>query len=204
MTQKQQNQKKPQVYTNDNILESLRGVGGNVVKASADTASKIGTDVLASLFGSLPKSGEMKADQPIDFTPDLPAGRQERQPLPQIGRRPDILRPPTVNIQEINLKQQLDAVRAELKGIAESLKNLHQDVQKAISEVPVEPGIYHINFFARLKSFLKLLREQIDDSRTWLNLSMSRRKKMGYWGMFKKHGTTFGLSSERSIATAAG
>ncbi len=197
MTQKQQNQKKVVQYTNDNILESLRGVGGNVVKTSADTASKIGADVLSSLFGSMPKTGELKPDQPIDFTP-------EHQPLPQIGRRPDILRPPTVNLQEINLKQQIDAVRMELKGIAESLKNLHQDVQKAINEVPVEPGIYHINFFARLKSFLKLLREQIDDSRTWLNLSMGRRKKMGYWGMFKKHGTSFGLSSERSIATAAG
>lgn len=204
MTPKQQNQKKPQVYTNDNILESLRGVGGNVVKSTADTATKISSDVLSSLFGSLPKTGELKPDQTVDLTPDLPAGRQERQPLPQIGRRPDILRPPTVNVQEINLKQQIEAVRMELKGIAESLKNLHQDVQKAINEVPVEPGIYHINFFARLKSFLKLLREQIDDSRTWLNLSMGRRKKMGYWGMFKKHGTTFGLSSERSIATAAG
>lgn len=201
MAPKQQNQKKPVAYTNDNILESLRGVGGSVAKTSADTASKISSDVLTSLFGTLPKAGELKADQPIELGN---VAVQERQPAPQITRRPDVLRPPSVNVQEINLKQQIEAVRMELKGIAESLKNLHQDVQKAISEVPVEPGVYHVNFFERLRSFLKLLREQIDDSRTWLLLSTGRKKKLGYWGMFKKHGTTFGLSSERSIATSAG
>jgi len=205
MAVKQQNPKKPVPYTNDNILESLRGVGGTVVKTTGDTAGKISSDVLTSLFGSLPKSGEpapaqrgeLKANQPIEFAP-------ERQAVPHVARRPDILRPPTVSLQEINIKQQIEAVRAELKSIAESLKNLHQDVQKAIREAPVEPGIYHLNFFVRLRSFLKLLREQIDDSRTWLTLSAGRKKKMGYWGMYKKHGTTFGLSGERSIATQAG
>lgn len=192
MTQKQQNQKKVVAYTNDNILESLRGVGGNVVKTTADTATKISSDVLSSLFGSLPKTGELTPDKPVEFEPQV------------VVKRTDVLRPPTVNIQEINLKQQIEAVRMELKGIADSLKNLHQDVQKTINEVPVEPGVYHINFFARLRSLLKILREQIDDSRTWLNLSTGRKKKMGYWGMLKKHGTTFGLSGERAIATQAG
>ena len=69
----------------------------------------------------------------------------------------------------------------------------------------MDPGIYHVNFFERLRSILKVLREQIDDSRTWLALSAQRKqKKLGYWGMFKKHGTSFGLSNERSIATSAG
>lgn len=198
MTPKPQNQKKHVNYANDNeILKSLRGIGGNVVKTSGDTISKISTDVLTSLFGALPKTGELKANEPIEFAP-------ERAPVPQIARRPDILRPVAVSVTEMNLRQQIDAVRVELKGIVASLKNLHQDVEKAISEVPVDPGIYHVNFFARLRSFLKLLREQIDDSQTWLNLSTGRKKKMGYWGMYKKHGTTFGLSNERSIATAAG
>lgn len=197
MMQMVQNQKKPINVVNDNILESLRGLGSNVAKSSVDVAGKIGNDVLASLFGSLPKSGELKADQPVEFT-------RERVVQPQMARRPDVLRPPVVTMTEVNLKQQIDAVRAELKSIADSLKNLHMDVQKAISETPVQPGVYHINFFARLRSFLKLLREQIDDSRTWLTISSNRKKKMGYWGMLKKHGTSFGLSNERSIATAAG
>ena len=197
MTSKQQNQKKSVTnFTNDNILESLRGVGGNVVKTSADTATKISSDVLTSLFGALPKSGELKANEPIDI-------RTEQEAVPVVARRPDILSPRT-DIAELNLKQQIEAVRMELKGLAESLKNLHTEVEKTINEVPVEPGIYHVNFFARLRSFLKILREQIDDSRSWMAVSNTRKKKMGYWGMFKKHGTTFGLSSERSIATQAG
>ena len=81
---------------------------------------------------------------------------------------------------------------------------LSTEIHKAVAEVPVDPGIYHVNFYEKLKAVLKTLREQIDDSRSWLTLHQSRKKKMGYWGMFKKHGTTFGLSNERSIATSAG
>ena len=107
MTSKQQNQKKSVTnFTNDNILESLRGVGGNVVKTSADTATKISSDVLTSLFGALPKSGELKANEPIDI-------RTEQEAVPVVARRPDILSPRT-DIAELNLKQQIEAVRVTM------------------------------------------------------------------------------------------
>ncbi|MEK7119300.1 MAG: DUF5660 family protein, partial [Patescibacteria group bacterium] len=69
---------------------------------------------------------------------------------------------------------------------------------------PVAPGVYHLNFFERLKSMLKILREQIEDSSSWLSLQNNRKKKKRYWGMYKKHGTSFGLSHERNLATQAG
>jgi len=56
----------------------------------------------------------------------------------------------------------------------------------------------------RISSILKLLREQVDDSRTWLSLHTNRKQKRGFWGMYKKHGTQFGLSNERTLATQAG
>ncbi len=194
---KPQNTKKHVRYANDNILESLRGVGGSVVKTTADSAVKIGGDVLGSLFGSMPKSGEL-------FTKEAPQPEPERIPAVQPIHRPEMLRKPMPDFEQAKLKQEIAAVRSELKALSESIKNLHAEVAKAVDEVPVEPGIYHVNFFARLKSLLKLLREQIDDSRSWMILSSGRKKKMGYWGMYKKHGTSFGLSGERSIASQAG
>ncbi len=196
---------------NDSILESLRGLGSGVGQTVAkDVAGKVAADAFASLFGTLPKQGELKPNQPVDIKPDrlparpdLPVGRQERAPFPAF-RRPEIQRPPVVHLEEVNLKQQIDAVRAELKALAASIKSLNQEVQKTIIEAPVVPGIYHLNFFEKLKSFLQILREQIDDSRTWLSLQNNRKKKQGYWGMYKKHGTSFGLSSERTMATQAG
>lgn len=186
-----QPKKKAPAVNNDSVLEALRQMGGGVGKTIAkDVVGKVGSDVITSLFGQVPRSAEL-------FT-----NRAEFAPV-QI-RRPEIIRPPAVRVEEANLKPQIEAIRAELKMLATSLKSLGQEVQKAVSEVPVQPGIYHLNFMERLKSILKILREQIDDSRSWLALSTNRKKQKGYWGMFKKHGTSFGLSSERTIATQAG
>lgn len=204
MTQKTQNQKKQTRFVNDNILESLRGVGGSVAKTSVDTAAKISSDVVSSLFGSLPTSGELGENQTIEFGKVAEVPRPEAVPAVQ-PRASDVLRPGQVDMERMRLKQEIAAVRSELKALADSIKNLHTEVTKTVNEVPVEPGIYHVNFFARLRSILRILREQVDDSRTWLALSAQRKqRKLGYWGMFKKHGTSFGLSGERSIATQAG
>ena len=189
---------------NDSILESLRGLGSGVGQTVAkDVAGKVAADAFASLFCALPQQGEMKPNQPIDMKADRFAGRQERAPFPQF-RRPEFHRPPMVRLEEAGLKQQIDAIRAELKALAASVKSLNMEVQKAVIETPVAPGVYHLNFFEKLKSFLQVLREQIDDSRTWLSFQNNRKKKQGYWGMYKKHGTNFGLSNERSLATQAG
>ncbi len=196
MQTKTQNQKKPVVYTNDNVLESIRGLGSSTGKAVVDTAASVATDVISSLLGAKPKSGELHPNEQVNLA-------KEKQPFPKVQLRPEFVRP-AVRAEDMQLKQQIEAVRAELKSLAQAIKSFQQEVQKAVDEVPVTPGVYHVNFFARLRSLLILLREQIDDSRTWLNLTTNRRKKKGYWGMLKKHGTTFGLSNERAIATQAG
>lgn len=191
-------QKRPSAYTNDSILEALRGLGGGVGKTvTRDVAGKVASDALSSLFGAPIKQGEMHQNERIDFP-------VERQPHPQM-RRPEV-RPAEKVIfhEDAQIKQQLEAVRHELAALSKSLQMLHTEIQKAVMETPVMPGIYHVTFYEKLRAVLQMLREQIDDSRSWLTMHQSRKKKMGYWGMFKKHGTTFGLSNERSIATSAG
>lgn len=194
--------KKPTTYTNDSILEALRDLSGGVGKTvTRDVAGKVASDALSSLLG-----GDMRPNQPVDF-PD-------RMPMPKRPERfyPPFMRPevrsvaprPVIKEDQQKLAQQIESVRQELKAIAASIQSLNAEIGKAVAEVPVNPGVYHANFFERLKSILKILREQIDDSRSWLTMHTSRKKKMGYWGMYKKHGTTFGLSNERSLATSAG
>ncbi len=190
--------KRPTAYTNDSILEALRDLSGGVGKTVAkDVAGKVATDALASIFGAPIKKGEMHQNESIDFP-------VERQPRPAM-RRPEIQPAQKVLFHEDpQIKQQIEAVRAELAALSKSIKMLTTDIHKAVTEVPVAPGVYHVNFYEKLRAVLQMLREQIDDSRSWLTMHQSRKKKMGYWGMFKKHGTTFGLSNERSIATSAG
>ena len=198
--QQQPPPKKSQTAHNDSILESLRSLGSGVGKTVAkDVTGKIASDALSSLFGSAPKQtqGELRANNPVDL------GR-ERFPFPGF-RRPEIrAREPFISPGEPHLKEQIESVRMELKALAASIKSLNTEIQRTVAEAPVDPGVYHKNFFERLRSILKVLREQVEDSRSWISLQNGRKKKAGYWGSYKKHGTSFGLSNERTLATQAG
>lgn len=200
--------KKPAAFTNDSILEALRDLSGGVGKTvTKDVAGKVATDALTSILGApAQQQGELKPNTPIQI-PDqqrAPEARPERFYPPFMRPEARPVARPVIKEDQQKLAQQIEAVRQELKAIAASIQSLNAEIGKAVQEVPVNPGIYHANFFDRLKSVLKVLREQIDDSRSWLTMHTSRKKKIGYWGMYKKHGTTFGLSNERSIATSAG
>lgn len=187
------------VVGNDSILESIRDLGSGVGKTVArDVVGKVGSDVLASLVGAPPASGELQPNQEIK----LP---QEKEAMAPAVKRQE-LQPKLADIRadQAKVREQLEKVRAELKALAASLKSFHQEVEKAISETPVEPGVYHLNFFERLRSLLQVLRTQVEDSRNWLALWTNRKKQKHYWGLYKKHGTQFGLSSERTLATQAG
>ncbi|MBI2404880.1 hypothetical protein HYV22_01725 [Candidatus Gottesmanbacteria bacterium] len=191
---------KPKLYTNDSILEALRSVGGGVTQAvGKDVMGKGTSDVLAALLGQTPKtSGELQENQAINFR------KPEHKAAPAPIRREEAPRQSLSDLDTMKVKGELAAVRQELKALSDSIKAFHQEVQKAVSDVPVNPGVYHVNFLERLRSILKILREQIEDSRTWLTLSTNRKQKKMYWGLYKKHGTKFGLSSERTLATQAG
>jgi len=191
--------KKTQPRANDSILESLRSLGSGVGKTVAkDVTGKIASDALSSLFGTpVKQQGELRPNSPVDMRP-------ERAPFPGF-RRPEVRpREPYVAQVEPHLKEQIESIRMELKALAASIKTLNSEIQRTIMEVPVDPGIYHKNFFDRLRSTLQLLREQIDDSASWASLYNGRKQKKGYWNSYKKHGTSFGLSNERTMATQAG
>ncbi|OGG30239.1 hypothetical protein A2973_01055 [Candidatus Gottesmanbacteria bacterium RIFCSPLOWO2_01_FULL_49_10] len=102
------------------------------------------------------------------------------------------------------IKQKLEAVRLELRSLSTTIKKFHQEVIQAVEEIPVHPGIYHLNFLDRLQGIIRILRQQVEDGSNWLSLWTGRKQKKQYWGMYKKHGTKFGLSSERTLATQAG
>lgn len=191
---------KPVSYKNDNVLEQLRGVGSDVATNTVDVATKVGETIFSALLGATsPRSGELLPNQTIELGTQL-----QETPKPQMEAPKMEVAHESIEAIAEQTRKQLEAVRQELKSLSQSLKNLSQDVQSAIDQSPVSPGIYHINYYDQLRIFIHVLRQQIEDSRVWLSMSVGRKKKLGYWGMFKKHGTTFGLSNERSLATAAG
>jgi len=109
------------------------------------------------------------------------------------------------NQADQEIKLQVTATQEELKKLALSTQNLAKEVETAAVQTPVNPGIYHLNFFERLRQKIILLKKKIDESATWLGEFNQRSAKRNYyWAQVKKSGTKFMLSQERYMATQAG
>ncbi len=192
-------QKKKQLTPNqDTLLEQLRDLGSGISKSvKGDLLGGVTSSALDSLFGSAKK--DLQPGEEISLTPqETPA-----KPFIEVKKPENVL----FTAQEASVAREVEAVRQELKKTIAELKELNTavvEVEKAVAQAPVKAGQYHVSFFARLRAIIKLFRQQVSESRVWLEASFAKKKKRGYWSMFKKHGTTFGMSSERVIATQAG
>jgi hypothetical protein len=202
MNQPQQQKRHVNPYVvGDNVLETVKSLGGGVAKTAQDSAVQIASSALQDIINGRSSKQTTPSEQTHSHE-RFPINQQERI-QPHVSNK-EIIQP-LIQKDIAETKQKLEAVRQELQALSKSIRGLSSDIQAAIMEMPVEPGVYHINFFDQLKIMLTHLREQVDDSRTWLSAwSANAKKKRGYWGMYKKHGTTFGLSSERTLATQAG
>lgn len=102
------------------------------------------------------------------------------------------------------VKYRVGQIQIELERIAKTSKIIEaQFAQLTIEETP-EVGTYHINFFEWVLSVIQAARTKIEDSGSWMGALASKKGKRSYWAMFKKHGTSFGLSNERGVSTQTG
>lgn len=86
-----------------------------------------------------------------------------------------------------------------LKKADASLQKEVREVEKLVlEEVPDKPGIYHIRFLEIILGMLRHMRENIGESKTWLQAMITRRKKRGslFASLSKKKGTQYSQSSE--------
>lgn len=108
--------------------------------------------------------------------------------------------------QHTEVEQRIGEVMNELKRIVESSNKIIQDEfgKVTVEQTPTEVGKYHVNFLDWMLITLQTARQKVEDSGAWLSAMKSKKDKKGYWGMFKKHGTSFGMSNERQVATQTG
>ena len=97
------------------------------------------------------------------------------------------------------LDEQISILTKEEKGLSHDLTKIK------VEQMPRKSGIYYLRFLEWLLLVVKHLRVKVEEGRMWLaTFSQRRKKRLGYWQMYKKHGTTFGLSHERVLATQTG
>lgn len=204
--------KKQQNYKSDTFFEAFRDLG----ELGQQTARTLKNDLLKGtvadawndmLHGeSSRKSGELRPYQPLEFPDELSrheleARNRERHQLIQLRRKEQLV----YSRKREEIERQIKAIQEELKKILGETSELAQEFEVAVEQVIVEPGVYHLNFFDKLRQLLILLRKKISDSKTWMHTTNVRSKQRSfYWGQVVQSGTKFLLSQERYMSTQAG
>jgi len=103
------------------------------------------------------------------------------------------------------MRQSIEEIKKELAKLIESSQVLKMEfAEVAVEQSIIDVGQYHLSFFDWMLTVIRSARQKVEDSGSWLGAVKGKGEKRGYWGMFKKHGTTFGLSGERAVATQVG
>lgn len=191
----QQTKKKLPSLQNKSFLEQIRSVSSGTSKSLKEDVVKGGARTAWSQFWGV--EGES-----FEQAPTLEkAERKEIQKGAAYEVKQEII---LFTASERAAIREIEEIRRELIAIIKTVKEVDFEVQKTVMEIPSKPGVYHVRFLERIKIVLKLIRERLEDSRTWLKLSVSKKKQRGYWSMYKKSGTSFGLSGERVVSTQTG
>lgn len=180
----------------DNFLEILRELGEGTIDTTVD-----------QLTGRK-RSGELKPEETIEleqFTQEEikreEFAREFEREISGLRRQERLV----YSKEQQEVKLQIKAIQDELKKLANSTQGLAREVEIAAKQAPVEPGVYHLTFFEKLRQIIIQFRQKIEDSRTWLAAFNQRAKRRSYyWFHFKKSGTKFSLSPERYMSTSAG
>ncbi len=84
------------------------------------------------------------------------------------------------NAREARVKKELDQVRKELKLLAAEFSKFYKEIDITLETNiahPGQTGVYHKNFFQKLKAFIILLRQKVRSARTWARQAAAKKKK---------------------------
>lgn len=202
--------KAKKTYFDDNPIEAVRDYG------FADQLKPASSDFFDQLFGrntyktEALSAGEKQAGELSEGEEfDLSAFEQEQNKIdiePGIDYRREILHSEVASTKETReLEGQIAEIISELRQLITASSELQTQFKEAAIEQRIEkPGKYHLNFFEWMLIVIKTARMRVEDSASWLSMFASKKKQKQYWNQFKKHGTTFGLSNERVVATQTG
>lgn len=187
---------KQRAFADDGFLEALRGLGSGVVDSVAhDVVGGVAEEaVRQTLRPGEWAEVEQNAWEKEKITPFQREFAQIRQQERLLFKQSE---------QDTQLR--VRGILAELKKLAVSTATLAEEIEVAVQQAPVDPGIYHLSFFEKLRQTIILFKKKIENSATWLAAFNQRAKKHNYyWAQVRKSETKFMLSQERYMSTQAG
>lgn len=204
--------KRERKYSSDSFLEAFRDLGNNVVDGfKNDVVKGTGKGIADTLFGA-----NRSVQEPSSFEgqpsnsgnlyqreADLENKyrKQARWQAEIFKKQENIL----FTRQDRETKLQVQALQGEIHQLVKASNELSKEAEIASTQVTPDVGVYHINFFEKLRNLIKALRSKIQESSYWLSeWNKKSKKKNYYWGQAKKHGSSFMLHNDRQVATQTG
>lgn len=204
--------KKAKVTNNANFVESIRDVGGSVVKSlKNDVVKGSAQSIFDQLLGSAksgraPSIGETQTPDFEAFIAEREERAAEEAKLKERAFHQHKSQESKVlfSYADEKLRQEIEGVRQELSLLVASMGKVEKEVEQAMMQNIVEGGVYHLNYFQKLKTWIKFMRKSLEDGSAWLQMTGSRKKQGHYWSQVKKSGTKYSMSSERNVQMGAG
>lgn len=176
------------IKSGEDFMDFL-GLGKSASETQPDASSNSQeVDIVNFKAKEVSQKPESKTDAAIDYHRDVLRSTE------QMSRQ-----------EAHRINSQIQEIISELKSLIGSSNMLKVEFTEiAMTQTTEEVGVYHQNFFEWMLHMIRQAKEKVEDSGAWLNVSKGKGDKKGYWNMFKKHGTSFALSSEQNVATQVG
>ncbi len=218
-TQTKQKKKLPNIFDfeGDETFESIKEFTGGVKSAfKKDLAQDGARDLMKQILGSVEEtagkahklSGDLHEGQEISLHHKDTSKRHDIAPgLEQYSYYREVVRSSeqAQRKESYEQEQQVEQILVEIQRLVSSSKIVEAKFAAiSMDQRPKEVGKYHTNFFEWVLIQIRTARMKVEDSGAWLASMSGKKGKKNYWSEFKKHGTSFGMSNERSVATQTG
>jgi hypothetical protein len=200
---------------NDDSFESVDSLGKGLANSfKNDVVKGFSHDFWEQLLAAKGEtregaSGDLREGEEISFKREefRREAKKNAQIEAGIDYRRDIIhaekRIGNENSQRLSIR--VEEIIIELKNLSKSSKALETEFRGITTiAMPKTPGKYHQNFFEWMLSVVRTARIRVESAEQWLKAIGGKGKKKDYWGLYKKHGTSFGLSGERTVAQQTG
>lgn len=198
-------------FVDPNPVEAFRSIGNGTMQSLAtDLVSEGVSDIWKQfLGGGTEKDKKQKTAGDLQEGQDLDLTKHENREAGIDYKREILYGSEKIASQEYQaLSQQIESIVMELKRLTASSQALQIEFKDVVvTQNIIKPGKYHQNFFTWVLIVIQNARMRVEDAGAWLTAMKGKKGKkqqQNYWKMFQKHGTTFGLSNERVVATQTG
>lgn len=207
----QSQKKKPAAPRGDSFVEQIKSIGSSTVSAlKNDVVKGSAQSIFESIVGSSQKQATPPENQQTEVFKNWMADR-ENQAAEQARQDERLFQNQRHNQEKVlfsfndeKLKREIDSVRQEIALLVQSMGQVQTQIEQAVIQNVVDPGVYHLNFFRNLKNWIRTMRLSLENASSWLETASNRGKESYYWKQVGKSGTKYSMSSERNVQMGAG